>query len=422
MKLHHAQEAADQLGAARAALDARLPDTALAHLCRALELDPALPEARLLEARLHLESNAPARALTALDAHDLYFPEQRRRPDIAMLRVEAMIRAEHNDLALSLLGQLAGDFPDDVRPHRMTAGLCLKLHRHREAEHALRQVLRLEPTDRNARVTLAQLLTATKPEAAIDLLQRKEDANDPTLPFRLARLYRLAGRFREARDVYDTLLRRDPDAEAVHHAAGTLADDLGDYRGAIEHLQNSWRLSGRRSLDALIALATAHMHAGESATAARVWWRAIQHRPEARSLAGLLVCALAERRYRLVRRVHKMLSLQTSKQERRTLLLSQWVRLASGIAIRRAGDLVAADAPRESALGELLSKAEETLAAATIHQGRADTEFHLAICRTALGDRAGANDALTRAIQANPRYAAAIKLREELAEPLRQAA
>ncbi len=422
MKLQRAQESIEQLDAARAAAEARLPDVALAHLRRALELDPALPEARLLEAKLHLESNSPARALTALDAHDLYFPQQRGRPDIAMLRVEALIRAEHHDLALSLLERLADEFPDDVRSHRMRAGLCLKLHRNREAEHALRQVMRLEPSDRNARVTLAQLLAMTRPDAAIELLRREEDANDPTLPFRLARLYRLAGRYREAQDVYDALLLRDPEADAVHHAAGTLADDLGDYRGAIKHLQEAWRLGGRRSLDTLIALATAHMHAGESATAARVWWRAIQHRPDTRALAGLLVCALSERRFRLVRRVHKMLSLQTSKQERRSLLLSQWVRLAGGIAVRRAGELIQTRSPRESVLEEMLSKAEETLAAATIHQSRPDTQYHLAICRSSLGDKAGANDALARAIEANPRYSAALKLREELAEPVRQAA
>jgi hypothetical protein len=67
-------EIADQLDQAQAAFDTHQFSEALVRLRRVLEIDPSLPAARILEARIRLRQNLPRQAMPALDTHDLYHP------------------------------------------------------------------------------------------------------------------------------------------------------------------------------------------------------------------------------------------------------------------------------------------------------------------------------------------------------------
>ena len=199
------QQASEQLDLARAAFDAQMFGVAATHVKRLLEIDPSMTAARILEARLKLQQNQPRQALAALDADGLYNPDDRNRPEVAMLRVQGLIAAKGTNELLpcsELDAKLTEAFPDDVRFHRMIAALAMKAGTTDRAVAALTEVVRLEPADRPARMNLARLLADAKPEAAIALLERKEYKNDLGVRLQLARLYHAAGRDREAEETY----------------------------------------------------------------------------------------------------------------------------------------------------------------------------------------------------------------------------
>lgn len=424
MTLARNQEAADQLDLARAAFDAQLFDQAQIHLRRVLELDPAHTAARILEARLRLQQNLPSQALKALDSHDLYHPDQRSRPDITLLRAQSLTRCDGDEMAMRLLEKLAMEFPDDVRPHRMIGAMAMKLGLRERAIAALHQVLRLESSDRPTRMNLARLLGETDPQEAIDLLLQSDCRADLGVQVKLARLYQRAGRLREADETYAALLAQSPDAESLWLEAGELADSLGDHARAIDHLRRAAALSRGKDGLSLTKLALAHMHAGEVAQAGRCWWRALRRDPDhSRAWAGLLICALAAGRARLIRRALKMLTVQTGKKERQKMLGELWQHLAGGLVIHRTMTQDEAAPHAVSPLEQLLHKAEQTLEE-NIRQRpqRADMHYHLATCRDALANDQGAGAAVDRALAINPDYAAAVRLRARLLAPSKRVA
>jgi tetratricopeptide (TPR) repeat protein len=432
MTLSQLEHARAQLDRARAAMAAGLADLAAMHIQASLHRCPDFAPARLAEADLCLMRNDPKGVLAALDCLDLYDPEHRDAPQIQFLRAEALIRAGHDQQAGHLLDQLAEQYPDDVRPHRLHAGLAMKLGQVGDAIVHLRRVQRLAPSDAAARRLLSELLAQRDPQAAIEALDATafgaaagegEDARATLLT--LARLYRRAGRERDAQDLYAQLLRENPGDAALWTEAGILADDLGDDRLAVIRLHTAVRsAAAAANAAALSALARAHQHAGRFRSAARCWFRLARLRERAEiaaksatileAKAGLLVSALEAGRQRLLRRIQKDLATHSSPQERRRALAIHWSHTALGRVIHLIRNPVPVAAPL-SPLAGLLQNSTKTLQAhAGQFPGRADSQYYLALCQQAAGDSRGARQSVNSALAINPRYAAARRLADRL--------
>ena len=170
MNVDRLNSARQFLDRATLALDGGQLDLARQQLAFALKLDPSLAEARLIQARLDLHTARPLDALSALDAHDQYHPDHRDDPKVAFLRARALCRSGQDTEALDLLPKLARQYPDDERPHRLLAALRLKLEQVDGAIESLTQILRLKPSDRSVRRTLADLMCPTRPDDAAALL------------------------------------------------------------------------------------------------------------------------------------------------------------------------------------------------------------------------------------------------------------
>jgi tetratricopeptide (TPR) repeat protein len=424
MTLSQLEHARRQLDHARAALAAGLADLAATHIQDSLRRCPDLAAARIAQADLFLLRDQPRRALAALDCLDLYDAQQRAAPQAQFLRAQALVRAGYDQQATALLHRLAEQYPDDVRPYRLHAGLALKLGQVETAIVHLRRVLELEPSDGASRRLLTELLAGRDPQGAIDALRAAPaDGDDPRATrLTLARLCRQAGRDADAQDLYAELLRDDQTDAALGLEAGILADDHGADRLAVRRLQAAVQASTRRrgpGAPELAALARAHQHAGRAPAAARCWFRAARlgaaagAAPAAANLeaqAGLLICALEAGRDRLVQRVQKDLTTHSSPQERRHHLARHWCHTALGRVIRLIRNPAQA-APQGSPLARLLQRSIPTLQAhARDFPQRADTHYHLALCLDAAGNPGAARPEAATAVSLNPRYTAAQRL------------
>jgi len=419
--LDNQTQAQHHLDRALAALDANLPERADTHIDQCLQLDPGNLLARVAQARVALANNRPQQALTALDGADLYDSGGRDCPDIAMLRAQTLIRCNLDDMARAELLRLTEQLPDDVRPHRMLAELFICGEMLDDAIEQMRHVVRLEPTNSVARRTLAELLQERDPEASSYLLLHDDAAaSNPVAQLLAARLCRKAGRLRDAQELYDVLLEDRPDDPTVWIDAGELADAMGADTLAIARLERAVELASSDRSTAIASLARAHMHAGRLATAGRCWWRSARYRQDnVHAWAGLLVCSLACGKSTLAGRARKTLDLHWSKTEHRAAIADIWPDACCGVVVRQNICTDATPTPQiASPLNDLLAGAAEAFERYGNEQpARADTCYHLALCRDALGQKDDATRAVQAAIRINPSYAAA----QDLAEQLRAA-
>ena len=416
--LNQQTEAQRHLDRALAALAADLPEQALTRVEKCLRIDPGNLAARLVEARAALASNRPRQALAALDCADLYHPDRRDTPELAMLRAQTLIRCQLDDMAGRQLEHLVEQFPDDVRPRRMLA----ELHQRRGLTDAaiehVRHLVRLEPTNGASRRMLAELLQDRDPEASIDLLTRLDGAaTDTTTQLLTARLCQKVDRLRDAQELCDSLLHQLPADATVWLESGRLADAIGADALAVTRLERAAALAGGDKAPALTSLALAHMHAGRLATAGRCWWRlARSGGPQEQAWAGLMVCAVACARPALAEKAGGILSMHADEAERRAAIAELWPHAACGSVIRKT---IRFDAPAPaepaSTLDALLDSASETLARnAKDHPDRADGHYHLALCHASLGRPQDAGRETRAALALNPAYAAARDLSDQL--------
>ena len=424
MNLDQTQAASLHLDRATAAFNAQQADAAWNHLRRALNLCPDLAGARILEARIHLSCRRPAQSLAGLDALVQDQPEQNRAPEVCLLRAQALLQLGQSDAATGLLEDFARRFPDDVRPWRWLAGIHLEHDCAPQALEALHQVLRLAPGDPAARRLIEDLGARIHPTITADaLLRRAQRQPSPLEHLRAARLLVQVGRLREALDQYLWLTAGHGEDAALLEEAGALADQMGEDYLARHWLMAAVALKRSNQAGALRRLACVHLHAGSFAAAAFWFWR-LARRGDPQAHAGLFVGALLTGRRRLAQRAAQALARHLSRQERRAALTALWREAAAGIELARtrcgADPIPSGD---RGLLRPLLAKARTTLAGhARQFPRRADVQYHLAVCQSALGEVAQANHAVECALAINPRYAAARRLWFGLARAQRQAA
>lgn len=424
------------LDEAKAALATGMMTQAAQAAAKALSRSPQNEQARLLAARIELARNEPEAALKTLDAHDLNHPEDRNHPELSLLRAQALGCAGHTQLAQELLFTLTRQFPDDVRAHRLIAGVYLTLEQPAKAQKHLEEVLRLTPSDEVTRRTLAELLSQTSPQDGAALLEKmlqetmaKPGANGDstgTLSLRMARLYRQVGRERDAEETYRQLLVTEKNDADLWLEAATLADQMGATELAQNRLKQAGQQKNCNAAGVLAAQAMSHMSTGSLAQAGRLWWKLYrQDASHEEAAAGLLVCALALGRSKLVRAAHHELTIHTSRDERRKTIMRLWAQAAGGMVIaktlRKPSRVAHED--QGSLLLPLLKRSRVKLAAhAASHERRADAQYHLAVCEMATGDAAAADVSVSKAMEINPRYIAAAQLYARLQAGKRAAA
>lgn len=425
MSMDRRIDATRHLARAQTLLAAGQPGEALNEAQEALRHNPSLPAAQICQARAQLALGRAREALLALDQHDLYEPARRMEPEIASLRAAALCAAGLDDVAGPALEQMAHTFPDDTRAHEVAAGAAMRQGRTDHATEALSELVRLRPGDVPARLALTAMLEPSRPDLAATALERlAATARDAVTDLWLARLCRRCGRRRDAEALYDRLLDSVPDDATVWREAGLLADESGASELAVRRLHKALTLERTGNDGAsLEALAQALLHRGCFEAAGRVLWRLARRREGWRGWAGLAACALATGRWALAHRARRHLSQGTSRSQRREAFIGYWRHAAVGAALvaARGAQLHRHEAstttlPAGSPLRGLLLRSGLTLRShAQRHPGRADTHFHLSRVLDAVGRIDEARASLDRALAINPRYAAALSLRDALA-------
>lgn len=418
------QQAMDRLDLAKAACHAKHFDQALSHIRRAVELDPDNVNARVLQARVYLKQNRPNLAMSALNAHDQAAPDLADAPEVVMLRAEALAGSGFDRIARGQLQKLAAQLPDDVRPYRMLSGMYLKLSQFNDAIGALREVVRLSPSDQASSRLLSELLQERDPQEALDrLLAGQADTHEPGVLLRAARQCRELDRLRDADELYESLLSIRPDDSGVLLEAGRLADEMGEDVTAVERLKKAVAFGGEQTAEALGALARVHTHAGRFALAAIVYWKSARRSPhDADPWAGLFVNARACGRRRLAERALTELNRYTGSHQRRKLLAEHWQHAAAPLALESGLRDSPPDHPGQTTLQTLLKSAADTLAGVTSdYPRRADAHYHLAVCHHLLDDPTLAMTHTDEALAVNSKYAAALRLAEQIEDHLSQA-
>ncbi len=419
------QQALDRLDLAKSAYYAKHYNQALGHIRRAIELDPDCVNARVLQARVYLKQNRPNLAMSALSAFEKAAPDMADTPEVSMLRAEALAGSGFDRVAKGQLQKLAAQLPDDVRPYRMLSGLHLKLNQFNEAISSLRDVVRLTPSDQASTRLLSDLIQHKDPQAGLDLLLAgKVETNEPGVLLRAARQCRELDRLRDADELYESILKLRPEDVGVLIESGRLADEMGEDVTAIRRLEKAVSINGDHVAEALGALAVVHSHAGRFRLAALSCWKAARRDGhDGLAWAGLAVNAKACGRTGLADRAFKALHRCTGSRQRQQYLAGWWQHVAAPLAMDSGLNETPPDHAGQSVFQSLLKQATQTLADVTCdHPNRADAHYHLAVCHHLLADPTEANIHNDQALAINPRYAAAIRLADQIEDQLLLAA
>lgn len=169
---------------------------------------------------------------------------------------------------LELLEPYLEDHPDDLEVAYYLAALHLRRGERGPGEAYLREILRQDPSDPNA-LRLLGLSVAEDPEGAeeaLELLLRADryGASIPNLACIVGNLYMRVERFREAAFAFEDCVARYPDDAGAQFGLGVLADDQGQTRAAIDHLQRYLELAGDDpEMSAVFRLGVAFLRTGQ---------------------------------------------------------------------------------------------------------------------------------------------------------------
>jgi len=396
-------------------LEAGLIDHAAELIEAAMKLNPDLAHGRLLQARVELGRHQPRHALRALSAERLAHPDDEPSPESVLLQARALAQAGRLELATKCAQRLTEQYPDDERGHRLLSGILTARGMNDQAIESLREVRRLSPGDRGTSRTLAELVEPSNPrEAAELLLEDYRKAQSAEVLLRLARVYRASGQYRDADEAMRTVLSRCPHETGLWIEAGELAMVLGDHTTARARLARASELDDHPQ--ARIALATLDLQAGRFAKAGRRLWHVMRHGHRDREvICGMMVASLAAGKHRLAKRIIRKLGTGVSRAERREASARWWTHAAMGRATLLASGEVRLSEQVDSPLRRLLGHTTPLLAQHARDCPRhADAHYHHANCLASLQQVDEARDAVQQAVTINPRYRAALSLRDRL--------
>jgi tetratricopeptide (TPR) repeat protein len=388
---------------------------AQAHVEAAIRLAPGSTQLRLTQARIHLQLHDAPRALAALEAIALYSPDDVAGPDVTVLRAQAMIECGRDADALWLLEPLIASCPRDAGLRRLAAGAAERSGAvDRQVEH-LRRIIEDEPSDQVAARTLGRLLAATDPHKGIDLMVSSRPAQKLGAQWQATRWMVDAGRDADAEESYRAMLAAEGDDADLWLEAADHARHMGSHDVATARYRRSLGLAPRNT-KAAAGLARLFMQAGQFGPA--VWWWYKVTRIDARNVeawASLAICGLSADRPGITDRAERRLEPLAGEGARMEALAEAWLDAVCGDVVRQA---VAACDPvgiTASPLTWILQRSSEVLEQqAQRRPGWADTHYHTAVCRAALGDDETARDNVQAALDINPNYRAAMTLAASL--------
>jgi tetratricopeptide (TPR) repeat protein len=234
---------------------------------QALSRDPELFHARLRVAEMLLEDNDPLAALPHLERLRKADPDS---PQVKARLGQCRLAQGKHDEARRLLEEARPEMPDDTPLLIHLAKLDLP-NRPARAERLLRRVLELDPTETDARFTLATALRlqGRLDESAAELARHKEykalmtrinqllqdegrskgTSRDPAPPTEIGELLLRIGRDRLALYWLDQALERQPRYAPAHRLLAEYYEKKGDRDKAASHrryLPDSDKASGSR--------------------------------------------------------------------------------------------------------------------------------------------------------------------------------
>lgn len=461
MSLHKRDMLQRLLDRARRAQDTGDLDKAFQIVHHALGENPGDQRVRLLHAELLLDANQPREALGTLNA-SLWYRHQERESQAETGKVDATPRSPEDIQTLLLLAEthcrlnrredackalmqvLEADAKNTLALRRL-AGIHIDTDQHAQAVEYLNRLIEIDPRDRRALSMLAEASEALgKNDQAMRLYQRLqcivpsgEDDSGPaaaeprqastrpsersTAPvdpaafrLRIARLKKRAMRYVEAAEEFGDLLREEPGDAELALEASSLDMEMGDDAAVIGKLEVA-RQANPEKTDPQVLLAEQHMRMGRFGPAGRIWFNLWRHDSrDAHAVAGLIVCAISQQRYPLAGRFLRLLAGLRGSGPRREILTGMWMLATPGLMLE---DLLnqSDPSPGKELLPVLLAESSQTLQEQLGNTpGMADLQYHLAVCRKALGENELAAEALDQALGLNGRYLAAVRLRMEL--------
>lgn len=222
--------------------DLNVGDEAGRQAREAVRLDPTLPEARRLLGSIELvQAGADgARVDRAIEefrqAHKLA-PED--VATTASLARALMTRGRHAEAA-SLLDEIAESLAQPALV-RLAAEARAKSSRYREAEELYRQLLEMDPADRETQAALVDLFEEQdRLDDALALLQEmaRRDPENGAIDERITLDYARAGRFGEAEKRARAQASKRPENRAIRRLLASVLFEKGDVAGGEKILQD----------------------------------------------------------------------------------------------------------------------------------------------------------------------------------------
>jgi tetratricopeptide (TPR) repeat protein len=219
-------------------LDAERLEAAYADLSKAVDLNPADVDAQRGLAVLYSEAEAPDRSEGAWRTAIHLQPDD---PQLHAGLARALRDQDRNEEALAEYTTAASLDPENPVPSANVASTLAALGRASEARRAFEEAL-------------SRMKEAGPERAFVQLGLAMAEESD--------------GDLEGAQDSYAAALADDPTLAAAHQALGLLCLDLGDERGALEHLSAALGL-GELTAEAALQLALLYEHAGQADDARR---------------------------------------------------------------------------------------------------------------------------------------------------------
>lgn len=163
----------------------------------------------------------------------------------AFLQIHSLLARNPNKPAvLALMKDLAAGYPNLTEAHLAVAQCAIDAGQNDEALTELDEALRLSPGSEVAALLKGQVLSARGSSAVLDywkeFLVKQPDATRVRLAY--ARGLTKVGRFDEARNEFEVLLKKTPESPELHLAVALLSMQMNDLDAAEQHFSEALSL------------------------------------------------------------------------------------------------------------------------------------------------------------------------------------
>jgi predicted Zn-dependent protease len=161
------------------------------------------------------------------------------------LFVDALVRTNHTDQAISFLQKVLSSSPENAQAHALLGAIRLANNSPEEARQEFSRAVEAAPTDSIGYRGLASLYLRTKDLKAASAVIRTGLARNPQSPalhMSLAEIAESAGDYEGAISEYEHVIEEDPGSTI---AANNLASLLADHRSDRESLAKAQSLAAR---------------------------------------------------------------------------------------------------------------------------------------------------------------------------------